>query len=131
MWDSSDALNSHLKLAAGQRLSQQEIFEMDLGETTLVTLSACNTAMSQRHDVDFVASLAEAFWIAGSRSVVATLWSVDDESTSRLMSSFYEGLKNGKSKSEALRTAQLDVKSETRFEHPYFWGGVLLFGDWR
>lgn len=131
MWDTSDALNSHLKLAKGQRLSQQEIFEMDLGETTLVTLSACNTAMSQRHDVDFVASLAEAFWIAGSRSVVATLWSVDDESTGRLMTSFYQGLKDGKSKSEALRQAQLDVKSESRFEHPYFWGGVLLFGDWR
>ena len=131
MWDSSDALNSHLMLAKGQRLSQQEIFEMDLGETTLVTLSACNTAMSQRHDVDFVASLAEAFWIAGSRAVVATLWSVDDESTGRLMSRFYQGLKDGKSKSAALREAQLEVKNEARFEHPYFWGGVLLFGDWR
>lgn len=130
-WDASDALNSHLMLAKGQRLSQQDIFEMDLEETALVTLSACNTAMSQRHDVDFVASLAEAFWIAGSRSVVATLWSVDDESTGHLMSSFYQGLKDGKSKTEALREAQLDVKSEPRFEHPYFWGGVLLFGDWR
>ena len=130
-WDASDALNSHLMLAKGQRLSQQDIFEMDLGETALVTLSACNTAMSQRHDVDFVASLAEAFWIAGSRAVVATLWSVDDESTGRLMSSFYQGLKDGKSKSEALREAQLEVKSQSRFQHPYFWGGVLLFGDWR
>ncbi|MCA9775789.1 MAG: CHAT domain-containing protein [Candidatus Eremiobacteraeota bacterium] len=131
MWDTSDALKSHLKLAQGERLSQQEIFEMDLGQTTLVTLSACNTAMSQRHDVDFVASLAEAFWIAGSRSVVATLWSVDDDSTGLLMSSFYRGLKERRSKSQALREAQLAVKAEPRFQHPFFWGGVMLFGDWR
>jgi CHAT domain-containing protein len=130
-WDMANALNSHLKLANGQNISQQDIFEMDLGNTSLVTLSACNTAVSQRHDVDFVASLAEAFWIAGSRSVVATLWSVDDDSTGLLMSEFYKGLKSGQAKSESLRKAQLAVKSDPRFEHPYYWGGVMLFGDWR
>jgi CHAT domain-containing protein len=130
-WDMADALESYLKLADGQKISQQDIFEMNLGNTSLVTLSACNTAVSQRHDVDFVASLAEAFWIAGSRSVVATLWSVDDDSTGLLMSEFYQGLKEGKSKSESLRSAQLAVKRDLRFEHPYYWGGVVLFGDWR
>ena len=130
-WDMADALKSHLKLANGQKINQKDVFEMDLGQTTLVTLSACNTALSQRHDVDFVASLAEAFWIAGSRSVVATLWSVDDDSTGVLMSEFYRGLKEGKGKSESLRDAQLKVKETPRFEHPYFWGGVMLFGDWR
>ena len=104
---------------------------MDLERTTLVTLSACNTALSERHDVDFVTSLAEAFWIAGSRSVVATLWSVDDDSTGLLMGEFYKGIKSGKTKSQALRDAQLAVKNDSRFEHPYYWGGIVLFGDWR
>ena len=62
--------------------------------------------------------------------MVATLWSVDDDSTGLLMGEFYKG-KSGETKSQALRDAQLAVKDVPRFEHPYYWGGIVLFGDWR
>ena len=130
--DPLDALNNYLALAGSGRLSQEEIFNLELSDTSLVTLSACNTALSNTTEYDFVASIAEAFWIAGSRSVVASVWSVDDDSTERLMTEFYRGLKeDGLGKAEALQKAQLAVRAEPRFQHPYFWAGFMLFGDYR
>ena len=130
--DPIDALNNYLALAGSGRLSQEEIFNLELSDTSLVTLSACNTALSNTTEYDFVASIAEAFWIAGSRSVVASVWSVDDDSTERLMTEFYRGLKeDGLGKAEALQKAQLAVRAEPRFQHPYFWAGFMLFGDYR
>ena len=111
-------------------MTEEEIFELSL-DSSIVTLSACSTALGEQKDVEYVASLAEAFWIAGSRSVVASLWQVDDESTSLLMTRFYRELKDGKPKGEALRNAQMEVKSDSRYAHPYFWSGFLLFGDYR
>lgn len=130
-WDASNSLNNHLKLAEGQQLAQDDIFSLDLRQTSLVTLSACNTALADRSDLDHVASLAEAFWLAGSRTVIASLWPVDDNSTQALMSEFYTRLKAGESKAEALRAAQLSVRKNKKFQHPYFWSGFLLFGDYR
>ena len=131
-FDPVDALNNYLALAESGRLTQEEIFNLELAETTLVTLSACNTALSSTTEYDFVASIAEAFWVAGSRSVVASVWSVDDVSTERLMTEFYRVLKEeGLGKAEALQKAQLAVRAEPRFEHPYYWAGFMLFGDYR
>ena len=97
-----------------------------LDDTSLVILSACNTAMGDGGDVKFVASLAEAFWLAGSQSVVASLWSVDDESTALLMAEFYAALRAGAPKAEALRKAQLAVRANPAFAHPY---RFILFGQ--
>jgi CHAT domain-containing protein len=130
-WDASNSLNNHLKLSNNETLAQEEIFNLDLEGTSLVTLSACNTARADETDVDYVASLAEAFWIAGSNTVVASLWPVDDVSTGQLMTKFYERLKAGDGRAEALRNAQLAVQQDPRFSHPYYWSGFLLFGDYR
>jgi CHAT domain-containing protein len=130
-WDAKNSLNNHLKLANDEQLSQEEIFNLNLSDTPIVTLSACSTALADTKDVEYVASLAEAFWIAGSRTVVASLWPVDDVSTGMLMTSFYEHLKAGDGKAEALRKAQLEVRQDDRYSHPYFWSGFLLFGDYR
>lgn len=130
-WDPSHALNNHLMLSNNEKLAQEEIFNLDLGETSIVTLSACSTALADTKDLEFVASLAEAFWIAGSNSVVASLWQVDDNSTGLLMTSFYKHLKAGSGRGEALRKAQLEVRKNPKFSHPYFWSGFLLFGDYR
>ena len=131
VWDTENSLKNHLKLANKEELGQEEIFDLQLGQTSLVTLSACNTALGELKDVEYVASLAEAFWIAGSRSVVASLWAVEDRSTQTLMTSFYQELKEGTPKGQALRQAQLAVKNQSEFEHPYYWSGFLLFGDYR
>ncbi len=130
-WDPSDSLNNYLLLADNERVTQEEIFSLPFNGVSLVTLSACNTAMAKGGDMDYVSSLAEAFWIAGARSVVASLWAVDDDSTSMLMTEFYSAVKAGKTKVEALREAQLAVRANKIYAHPYFWAGFVLFGDGR
>ena len=72
-----------------------------------------------------------AFWLAGSRSVLASQWSVNDDSTALLMETFYSRLRAGDNKAEALRAAQLLVGGEQRFKHPYYWAGFVLFGELR
>lgn len=131
VWDASDSLQNYLSLSNGERLGQDDIFNLDLSGTSMVTLSACNTALGDTQDLGYVSSLAEAFWIAGSRSVVATLWSVEDNSTSDLMSRFYTELKQGRSRAQALRDAQRAVMDNPNYKHPYYWSGFILFGDYR
>lgn len=130
-WDTKNSLNNYLELAKGERVAQEEILALALQNTALVTLSACNTAVASTAESDYVASLAEAFWLAGCPTVVASLWAVEDRSTGRLMTNFYAGLKEGKSKVKALRDAQLELIDSKEFEHPTYWSGFVLFGDWR
>ena len=130
--DPVDSLNNYLALSENGKLTQEEIFNLELGETSLVTLSACNTALSDTTEYEFVASIAEAFWLAGARSVVASVWAVDDQSTELLMTEFYRGIKQERlSKAEALQRAQLAVRANPRYAHPYYWAGFMLFGDYR
>jgi CHAT domain-containing protein len=130
-WNVENSLDNYLAMAGHQKVGQDEIFQLSLDNTSIVILSACNTAMGDSGDVRYVASLAEAFWIAGSRSVVASLWAVNDESTSLLMTELYKSLRAGDGKAEALRKAQKAVRSNPKFAHPYYWAGFILFGDWR
>jgi CHAT domain-containing protein len=130
-WNVENSLDNYLAMADQEKVAQDEIFQLSLDNTSIVILSACNTAMGDGGDVQYVASLAEAFWIAGSRSVVASLWAVNDESTSLLMTELYKSLRAGDGKAEALRKAQAAVRANPRFAHPYYWSGFILFGDWR
>jgi CHAT domain-containing protein len=129
--NSENSLTNFLRMSGDEKVAQEEIFALPLDETSIVTLSACNTAIGDNLDSRFVASLAEAFWLGGSQSVIASLWSVNDASTGLLMIEFYQGLRDGKGKAQALKEAQLTVRSTPGFEHPYFWAGFMLFGDWR
>lgn len=126
-----NSLANYLAMSGNEKISQEEIFALGLEATSIVTLSACNTAVGDNLDSKFVASLAEAFWLGGSQTVIASLWSVNDDSTSLLMTEFYSGLRDGKGKAQALKDAQLKVKATEGYEHPYYWAGFLLFGDWR
>ncbi len=85
----------------------REIFGMDL-KANLVVLSGCDTALGKLSTGDELVGLTRAFIYAGTPSVVASLWSVDDSSTAQLMASFYRNLKT-MSKAEALRQAQLEL----------------------
>lgn len=94
----------------------------------LLTLSACQTAVG---DDRAALGLAGVALKAGARSAVATLWFVDDEATSRLVTNFYENLKMPSlTKSQALQAAQIRLMSEEKFRHPAFWGPFLLIGNW-
>jgi CHAT domain-containing protein len=106
-----DPLSSAVLLAKGGkedgRLEVREIFGMDL-KANLVVLSGCDTALGKLSTGDELIGLTRAFIYAGTPSVVASLWNVEDSSTAQLMASFYRNLKT-MSKAEALRQAQLEL----------------------
>lgn len=106
-----DPLSSAILLAKDGkedgRLTVKEIFEMDLN-ADLVVLSGCETGLGKLSRGDEFVGLTRAFIYAGTPSVVASLWKVEDSSTAALMGSFYKNLKT-MSKSEALRQAQLEL----------------------
>ena len=111
-------LNSALALtipdrpAEGQAnglLQAWEIFEQMRIDADLVTLSACETGLGKEMGGEGLVGLTRAFQYAGARSVLASLWSVGDESTAELMTRFYGQLKAGKTKDDALRAAQLEL----------------------
>jgi CHAT domain-containing protein/Tfp pilus assembly protein PilF len=103
------------------------IYTLSLHNTGLVVLSGCQSQTGKRTRGDDIASLSRAFLYAGSPSVIASLWSVDDDATRQLMVSFYTHLKSGLSKAESLRAAQTDVRR--RYPNPFFWAGFVLTGD--
>ena len=96
-------------------LTLADIFALDLGECRLVVLSACETGISDFNSIsDEYISLPSGFLVAGSSSVVPTLWAVNDLSTSFLMIKFYQLLKAGLSVTIALNTAQLWLRDATK-----------------
>jgi CHAT domain-containing protein len=96
------------------------------GTLELLVLSACETAAGDNRAALGLAGVAVR---AGARSTLASLWLVDDESTALLMSHFYQGLKTGVSKAEALRRAQL-VLLQGKYQHPRLWAAFVLLGNW-
>lgn len=93
----------------------------------LLVLSACQTAKGDRRSALGIAGLAAQ---SGARSTIATLWLVNSDSTVQLISKFYEGLKNGLPKAEALRQAKLSLLSNPKYSHPYYWAAFVLVGAW-
>ncbi|WP_017318553.1 CHAT domain-containing protein [Mastigocladopsis repens] len=91
----------------------------------LLVLSACKTALGDKRAALGLAGVAVQ---AGARSTLATLWSVDDESTANLMSKFYQQLNAGVNKAEALQRAQLAIFAQEK--SPYFWAPFVLVGNW-
>jgi CHAT domain-containing protein len=108
-------------------LELNDIFGLDLRKTNLVVLSGCKSQRGNRTRGDDVIGLSRAFIYAGSPSVVASLWSVDDDATQQLMIAFYTHLKEGLTKAEALRIAQADIRR--KYPNPFYWAGFVLTGD--
>jgi len=122
-------LNSSLLLARDREndgtLTVGELYSMRLN-ADLVTLSACETGLGKIANGDDVVGLTRGFLYAGSRSIVASLWKVDDQATAYLMTRFYAALK-GTSKREALRLAQIETRK--KYPHPYYWAAFQLTGE--
>ncbi|MEZ5063813.1 MAG: CHAT domain-containing tetratricopeptide repeat protein [bacterium] len=105
-------------------------------DADLVTLSACDSALGREVVGEGYVGFAHAFLGAGSRAVLATLWSVPDRATGELMASFYRRWRNdGASRVAALASAQselratVDASGRRPFEHPYYWASFVLIGD--
>jgi len=109
-------------------LQFQEIIQLSLS-ADLVTLSACDTATGKLEGEEGIDGLAEAFLLAGAKSVVGALWDVDDSATDTLMRSFYTHLANGEDKASALRHAKLDYLERLGDRPPVFWAAFTLLGD--
>jgi CHAT domain-containing protein len=94
----------------------------------LLILSACQTAVGDKRAALGLAGVAVR---SGARSTLATLWSVQDQSTADLMTRFYGALnKTGGSKAESLRQAQLALLKSSEYNNPYYWAPFVLVGNW-
>lgn len=112
-------------------LDLQDIYNLRLS-ADLVVLSACETGLGKDVKGEGLVGLTRGFMYAGSRSVVASLWKVDDRATSELMRLFYEAMfRDGLTPSAALRAAKEGVRRQGRWSAPYFWAGFVLQGEYK
>jgi CHAT domain-containing protein len=111
------------------------LFNYEIGlsriRSPMVVLSACNTGTGELYHGEGVMSLARGFILAGASSVIKTAWDVNDESSARIIMSFYSFLFKGKPKDEALRLAKLEYlkNSPPTYSHPFFWAAYEVMGD--
>lgn len=119
-------LFSGLQLADG-RLTVLDIYQLRLS-CELVVLSACETGLNLVAPGDEIIGLARGFLTAGAPSVIVSLWTVDDETTARLMTTFYTLLRAGARPAAALRQAQRMLMQS--HPHPFFWAPFTLIGRW-
>jgi CHAT domain-containing protein len=112
-------------------LTLEELWGMDvMSHLNIVVLSACQTAVSKGSDESSPVSPASGFLQNGVKSVVATLWKVDDEATALLMGDFYKNIKTMDAV-DALRQAQVSLSNNPKYSHPFYWAAAVLLGDWR
>jgi CHAT domain-containing protein len=127
-FDAAAPLSSGLYLAKGNEsdgiLTVSDLYSLRW-DVDLVTLSACETGLGKVASGDDVIGLTRGFLYAGARSIVASLWEVDDAATSHLMQSFYRNLE-GHDKREALRLAQIETRQQ--YPQPWYWAAFNILG---
>lgn len=107
-------------------LTAYEVTQLDLPDTRLVVLSACETGLGEIQSGEGVWGLQRAFQLAGARSVMGSLWKISDEATVTFMDAFYEQYLRTNNISEAYRHAMQTTKQE--YPQPYYWGAFTLIG---
>ena len=120
----------------GSILTAEEIAGLELNGTEWAVLSACDTGLGEIRAGEGVFGLRRAFQIAGARTVIMSLWSVEDSSTADWMRSLYEArFRQRLSTADAVHAASLRVLTERRRRgestNPFFWAGFVAAGDWR
>jgi CHAT domain-containing protein len=98
---------------------------MDLQQTDIVVLSACETGLGDISG-DGVFGLQRAFKQAGVKTLIMSLWKVDDAATELMMKTFYDNLLSGKSKRESFALAQQVVRESKNYSNPYYWAGFIM-----
>ncbi|MHB8093583.1 MAG: CHAT domain-containing protein [Candidatus Aminicenantales bacterium] len=108
-------------------LQVREIYNLRLN-ADMVVLSACQTGRGRLESGEGLLGLPRIFFYAGAKSVISTLWPINDKSTSILMRSLYEHLSKGESKSQAIRSAKIKMLN-SKYAHPFYWAAFVLNGD--
>jgi CHAT domain-containing protein len=126
---------SFVVLASGDggydTLFVNDIYNLPL-KSDLVFLGACETGSGKWHPGEGIISLARGFFYAGAKSVVTTLWSINDESNKNLTARFFKNLKKGMQKDQALRQAQLEHLNTVAIDlyaHPVYWAAYTPVGN--
>jgi tetratricopeptide (TPR) repeat protein/CHAT domain-containing protein len=116
-------------------LTGEEIASLDLSAAEWVVLSACETGVGRVQTGEGVLGLRRAFEVAGARTLVMSLWPVDDAAARGWMRRLYETRLRGLTTSEAMRQASLETirarRRAGRSTHPFYWGAFVAAGDWR
>lgn len=112
-------------------LRLNDIFNLNL-PAELIVLSACQTGLGQEVKGEGLVGLTRGFMYAGAPRVMVSLWSVDDQGTSELMTRFYKKMLEAKqAPAAALRTAQIEMWQEKRWQAPYYWAAFTMQGEWK
>ncbi|HUU99725.1 MAG TPA: CHAT domain-containing tetratricopeptide repeat protein [Bacteroidales bacterium] len=111
-------------------LNTYEVYGIPL-KAKMVVLSSCNTGTGILHSGEGILSLARGFIYSGSQSVIMSMWEIEDKSGMEIVKKFYQNLKKGNTKSDALRKARLDYlkKADQLKSHPYFWSSLVVYGN--
>lgn len=133
-----DSINGNLSYLlfskASNADSSEQVFVSDIYNlhlnAELAILGTCQSAKGEYARGEGMISLAHAFSTAGAKSVCSTLWNLNDEASYRILSKFFELLKEGIPKSQALRLAQMDyINQYPQKANPYYWAVFNMFGD--
>lgn len=116
------------QLDSSQLLYVRDLYNQSLN-ADMVVLSACETGIGKIYQGEGLISLARAFTYAGAKSIITTLWKVNDRSTTQLMIDFYRELIQEKDKDEALWLAKRQMVDQGIYAHPYYWAGFIPLGN--
>lgn len=112
-------------------LQLHDIYNLKLS-ADLVVLSACSTGLGKNIRGEGIIGLTRGFMYAGSKSVVASLWKVEDDATAELMKQFYKALlTDGLTPSAALKRAKVTMWRQERWHAPYYWAAFVLQGEYK
>ena len=116
-------------------LQLYEIYDLELAEVELAVLSACESNAGAAIEGEGVFALSRGFLAAGARRVIASQWSVNDESTAALIGEFFRAIADAEQRGErvdyarALRDAKRAVRSQPAWAEPYYWAPFILTGE--
>jgi len=113
-----------------ENITLEELY-LTQNNASLVVLSGCNTSLGEQEIGEGVMSLARGFFYSGSQSVISSLWSIDDRSTSEITTDFYKNLGEGQTKATALHNAKLNYINTHNLSEasPYYWSALILLGE--
>ncbi len=133
--DTLDPLHSRVLLAdthgTSSYLEAKDVIGMNLGQVSLLALSACESGLGRVENGDEVLGFTRSFLSAGASTLLVSLWPVSDVATEHLMNTLYTGLSQGEDVQDAMRAAQRAVLANPATAHPYYWASFNLIGDWR